>query len=712
MSNSNSQEFLDKQISDSIFNLILFIGGVATILYVLIAIAKWILLFILALPFSLAIHEALYKRNYDKNHYLLSVLFCYLLLSLVIIGIPGVYSGILFSKGLFGDFFVNAGAFFNSLISEFQTVIPKNIKSPSNNLIKNFSATEGFIFYHSYYLGMILASVAFFQLVGFILKSKQKSEPELVNPKDKRTSLLSILFFHDLIYRYIFLKPFFSIRFKLFDKHRDLKVVPLRFKKYRGVYIGRQWHTNRKVFLTPENLNLHTQIIGGSGAGKSNLIKLISEQRVGEGLGLIILDFKQDFDTFSWITGLCEATERLPDLKVFTASNSDISRGYNPLSWGTSDQVKSRIMGSLDISEDGAGKHYKDQADGHLQVILDALVEIRDSSGQHFTLLEIYNCLYDIRTLEALSLRDGLSESSKVELLRTLERLKTKDGLKEVTAIITALRSVIKSAAGPLLTGSESLDQTNRINLKEDIESGKILYILMDSMSDFQTSKIMGRLFLQDLIGTVAKINSEKRVGHTNPVSTQVIIDEFASFATPNFTELIAKARSAGVGIAVAHQSRDDLNEINETFCKRVEDNCATKLVFRTSSADNAEYFANSIGTKRTTKETRVTGSSLFGRVETEKGSLREVDTYIIHPNVFKNLRTGQLIKISGLRDAESSAVDIDLATEFKSNNFLEVLEQAKNKPNKLERLVLKRKYNKPSLKEEKKHLEDEGVFL
>ena len=72
----------------------------------------------------------------------------------------------------------------------------------------------------------------------------------------------------------------------------------------------------------------------------------------------------------------------------------------------------------------------------------------------------------------------------------------------------------------------------------------------MDSMGDSKTSQIAGKILLQDLMATSSKINYEVGDDHIG-LRTQVIIDEFASFATEDFVEFIAKARSAGIGVAM-----------------------------------------------------------------------------------------------------------------------------------------------------------------
>ena len=57
----------------------------------------------------------------------------------------------------------------------------------------------------------------------------------------------------------------------------------------------------------------------------------------------------------------------------------------------------------------------------------------------------------------------------------------------------------------------------------------------------------------------------------------------------------------------------------------------------RMNDPDTCEHFAKTFGTKTTTKITERTS----GSDKTGEGSIREVEQYIYHPNVFKNLPTG-----------------------------------------------------------------------
>ncbi len=264
-------------------------------------------------------------------------------------------------------------------------------------------------------------------------------------------------------------------------------------------------------------------------------------------------------------------------------------------------------------------------------------------------------------------LKYQLSEDLAQVVRERITALEGRDGKKDVHGLSIDLINLVRSSAGPLIEprpGSYSY-----IDLFEAINQKQIVYFLLDSMGDRESSIMIGKLILQDLISTVGLIYN--KVAENQRVPCQVIVDEFASFATENFIDLINRARGANVGIMVAHQSRGDLRQVDDYFCDRLERNCATKLIFGTDNSEDAEYFASMLGTRTVVKETWQTKEeSIFlglGAKDQDTGtkSMREVEEFVIHPNVIKTLGQGHVLRISRLVDIVSQVVKIDRAPEY-----------------------------------------------
>jgi hypothetical protein len=412
----------------------------------------------------------------------------------------------------------------------------------------------------------------------------------------------------------------------------------------------------RKFRLTEDNLNYHVEIIGGSGAGKTNFLKLLISDRIQKGHGLIFVDLKADFETVDWITAQAIAAKRETALRVFSLMDRDISVGYNPVGSGGLNELHSRIMQSFQWSEE----YYRKAASTALSDILLGLCEVREKTGEQFSLKTIHELLLSPERLDAFCLRREMSQESREILKARSLRLRTKDGAQEILGLTADLQNLIRSSGGKLIT--EDASGPGAIDLMRAIARQEIVYFLMNSMQDKESSVAVGKLFLQDLISTVGRIYREVPETERRPVT--LIVDEFASFATENFIDLINRARGAGMGIVVAHQSRGDLRQVSENFCDQLERNANTKVIFGTDNADDAEYFAAMIGTKKTLKETlQVEDGLLWSDVATGRKSVREVEEFLVHPNEIKRLKQGQALIIKRLRDAGFGVVNLYSAT-------------------------------------------------
>jgi type IV secretory pathway TraG/TraD family ATPase VirD4 len=151
--------------------------------------------------------------------------------------------------------------------------------------------------------------------------------------------------------------------------------------------------------------------------------------------------------------------------------------------------------------------------------------------------------------------------------------------------------------------------------------------------------------------------------GSHRPVT--LIVDEFASFATPDFIEFMDRARGAGVGIVFAHQSRSDLDAISPEFKGRIEANANTTILSGVRDPADAEHFASMVGT-RSLNKTTVQTNRLFGLFDVETGlrSNREAEEFIVHPNELKALNQGRVFVLARTIDARHGVVKVPHAAD------------------------------------------------
>lgn len=433
------------------------------------------------------------------------------------------------------------------------------------------------------------------------------------------------------------------------------------FKETKGASQLMKLGSGAKAYLTDKNLNYHTQIIGGSGAGKTNLLKVMIEDRVRKGHGVIFFDFKADIELMDWMTGLSESSGRRDDLMMISMSDPKVSHTYNPLEYGSETEITSQVMNSLTWSE----SFYRDVAESGLMIIVKALCFRRDEGGKSFFLNDLYSFLTDASfRMDLLGeiLNLNYPERFRSDLRRVCEELSTnkKDNYQ---GLINQISKIMNSSAGEIVSGAGGREA--EFNFKDAIHEGKIAYLFMNSLKLKETASIMGKLMLMDLMKTVGSIYDDRSF-EKRPIT--LIIDEFASFATPDFGEFIEKARGAGIGVIVAYQSRQSLNSIEGDLALKLNENTATKVVFQVQDSDDAQWFCGLLGTKKVEKETHQAEEGFFfGDTKTGMKSVREVEEYIIHPNELKNLRTGEALLVSTKVDPHFCIMKISLAKEYSS---------------------------------------------
>lgn len=172
--------------------------------------------------------------------------------------------------------------------------------------------------------------------------------------------------------------------------------------------------------------------------------------------------------------------------------------------------------------------------------------------------------------------------------------------------------------------------------------TGRILYFRLQSLLSPQLVTTVGKLLvnhLSFLAGTAHRAGGVAEGAKLIPT----YLDEFATFASPEFADLISKARSAGLALHFSHQSIGDLAEVSEGFLNRITDNSATKVVLRINDPDSADYLARAFGTKIYQKVThRITNVDDDNSGEmVGEGSQREAHQFRAAPDLFKTLPTG-----------------------------------------------------------------------
>ncbi len=383
-------------------------------------------------------------------------------------------------------------------------------------------------------------------------------------------------------------------------KSKEIKSIPrsaLKFKKVTETEdsLGISALSKRDIPLGSIDFSKHSFIVGASGFGKTNLISILQENSLKKGKALLFFDPKGDLEALLTFKNLCQ--EQGKTCYIFSEHYSD-SIKLNPILEGSINQVADRVMRSFEWSE----TFYRDVSHRTLiQVLKDLKVRDKD-----FTLLNIH------------------------------ELLSNKYGSDKIIGLLVKLESLLESDFGNLLNGGRDDLTFSKIR-----KEGASLYIGLSTQGYGETAMAIGRLFLGELLyNSYTSLNSYEGLALAKKRPLSIYFDEFGSIVTPQFIELQNKCRGAGIELTMAVQSGADIDRISPDLTKQIVENSSNIFILKQRLDASASFFSEAIGTTISKKKTFVTED---GDIQS-KGTIREANELLVHPDIIKNLRVGQCV--------------------------------------------------------------------
>ncbi len=374
----------------------------------------------------------------------------------------------------------------------------------------------------------------------------------------------------------------------------DLSLLKVKDGTDREEALGVDTKSQNDLLLTEIDFRRHSFIVGASGFGKTNLLSILQEHSLKQNKPIIFFDPKGDLEALTTFKEIAGKYKR--PCYIFSEHYKD-SISLNPVIEGTINQVVDRIMCSFEWTE----PFYRDASRRSLVKALKNLEE----RGEPF------------------SLKGALDELVQMET-------------PENVGLIAKIESILVSDFGKIMNAG-----LNGLTLSKIRQERACLYIGLSTQGYGETAMAVGKLFLGELLyNSYKNLISEpnKDGGLNNPVS--VHFDEFGSLVTVQFIELLNKCRAAGIEITVAVQTASDIDRINPDLTKQIIENSANLFVLKQRLDDSASLFSSAMGTIITKKETYV----MEDGEKQSKGSIREANELIVHPDMIKNLRIGQCV--------------------------------------------------------------------
>lgn len=414
------------------------------------------------------------------------------------------------------------------------------------------------------------------------------------------------------------------------------------------------YNVHKEPWLWPDSVRLkHGVIVGGTGAGKSTFLENIIAQDLNRSFGgrkmpMIIFDGKGEREFLDRLLPHIEAAGRLQDLRVLDPTHPSESARYNPF-YALDDAYQEHvnfIFRSFGLRED----FFK----GHQEAYLSDLVRILQYTGKLFNVYDVLVMALDENVLQeqigiAKSRLDTLPDISAQQRLnfemsvRMLQRsLADRERVEKIQGLLNELLSFLEDELS-IVTGSYQ----DLLTLDDVFEKDLILFVSLNTNRNQRAVEALGKILLQNIQLMVgkryARASSDRQA---NEPMLSVILDEFAPFAYPGFTQVLQTARGAKVSFLFSFQSLPQLQRVSQAFSDEVSSAPGTKMIMNVSEENTAQWFLKAsakIATKRRSLSVRRTGIFSTKYTEVGTGSESEIRETRAREDHIKNLPVGQM---------------------------------------------------------------------
>ncbi|HEV3212920.1 MAG TPA: type IV secretion system DNA-binding domain-containing protein [Acidimicrobiales bacterium] len=370
--------------------------------------------------------------------------------------------------------------------------------------------------------------------------------------------------------------------------------------------------------LTIGEIAQHIFLPGASGSGKTTTVACLMDGLLSCGYGVVIIDCKG-----SGLGAAARALAQRHRVALNVVDPNDVNTlGYDPCQ-GDAASIANKIVGAFTFS--GEAEIYKQVAMEVIPVLCRAL----QSSGVKVTLAALYDSLSK-GAMSRLGRRDGLDPSVRARL----EELEESGGVGAAgyVGLQRRLGALLEGTFGPLFEMEPGLRWT------QVAEHPSVTHIALSATAAGEDVELFGRVITQDLKQLcderMRAIDAGVEVG-----PLLVVYDEFAALReATQIVDLLLQARQARTPILVATQYLPEEVSIRKPVLS------AGVVIAHRLEAEDAELVASQFGTHSSPMLTRQVD---YDTGESQMGSLRMVEEFDIHPNVFKSLPVGTAAVLS-----------------------------------------------------------------
>lgn len=388
------------------------------------------------------------------------------------------------------------------------------------------------------------------------------------------------------------------------------------------------------IFIPQHIRTGHMFVVGTTRVGKTRLASILINQDIRCGDAVIVVDPKGDLDLVRDMVAACLAANRLQDFKVVHLGFPELSAAYNPLKhFDQISEVATRITSSID--GEGEGKQFAAFAWKYVNIVATCLHEMNQaityqSIAFYITRLDkllltyadflfpsidpnyeenLQSIIRQAQTIDKFGrlsppmdrlvaltryIKDYIEQMITANQIESLHD-KTLIELFDAATIDKHYYDKITASVGPVLSEINKSnasrifsfkDNPDEIELMTAITKKQIIYIGLDSLSNFNVAQAFGKAFLSDLVSTAGKIYKDSN----NHYRLNFHCDELSEIIQDSFVKILNKAGGAGFRVTAYAQTKQDLEVAlgSTAMAEMTEGNLNTLIMMRVKNEETA----------------------------------------------------------------------------------------------------------------------------
>lgn len=326
--------------------------------------------------------------------------------------------------------------------------------------------------------------------------------------------------------------------------------------------------SKRRIGIAQADRLSHMYIIGKTGVGKSTLLEILLRQDIVAGRGFALIDPHGDLAERVWAWTPDSLKDRITYLN---APDPTQPYGYNPLRRVRPERIPLAIAGILETFRKQWPQAWGVRMEHVLRNALYALLERDDAS-----LPDILRLFSDKKFRKAVARKIGnpvVREFWATEFENYPARLRA-----EAVA-------PIQNKLGALLVDPTLfrilVEPASEIRLRALMDQGRGLIVNLSKGELGEDACVMLGGLIVTTLGLAAFSRANIEAHQRRPFF--IYADEFQSFTTLSFVNMMSELRKYGAGLALAHQH---LSQLDPDVCGAVFGNTGSLIAFRLGAED------------------------------------------------------------------------------------------------------------------------------